>query len=143
MEIILNKFVKVSSNYHIRIGEAFLKVNGSKINLKDFDDFEFFLHKVKIGDSELFQITEALSGVALSKPDLKLIKLKNKIEDNIQSIGKEKFKAKILNKIADLYLSPSFKTIVNPNRIIHVAIKKNKNKRFDDASEYRVCIQKK
>lgn len=143
MEILLSRFLKNSNVCYIRVGDCFLKIEAIKVKIKGFEDFEFFAHKTKIGKLDFWNITEAISGVRILKPHPKFLVLKNNVEDALTKLGKISFEKNINKKIDDLYLSPSFRTVANPNRIQYVATKKNNNKRVDDPSRYRIPFHKK
>jgi hypothetical protein len=124
MKIIFGKFVKTSSEAFFRIGDTFKKVDAIKVKIKGYEDVEFFAFKEKKGSLEFWNIIEAVSGCKLANSHPSLIKVKKRVEENLALVSRSKFESKISMKIRNLYLSPAYRTIVNPNRIFYVKVKK-------------------
>lgn len=142
MELKIKGFLKVSSVFYIRKGSRiFEEVKGKKINFKGFENFDFFAHKVKKGKLVFWVISESISGCRISKLNKSLKKLIDKTDSSLNERGADRLEFLIKEKVDHEFISPSFRFIVNPNKIIYVATKKNNTEKYIFPRRYEVHVQ--
>jgi hypothetical protein len=135
-----NSFVQINSSCWIRKSDYFEEVKGTQIKIKGFEEFDLILHKVSKGNLNLWQITEAISGAKLTK----LFKSPKKAIESADAIlstnGSSRAEFKIRELVNHKMLSPRYRFVVNPNSIIYVATKQDKNSKSVLSRRYRVQV---
>lgn len=114
IQIINSKFLLVNSDYFIftKQRKRFMRVDGKKIHIKGFEDFEFFFYKQ--GDDVI--ICEAFTGTRVSTEDGGFIKVLKSTTNEICDLGKMQLKKKFDLMLKITKLSPRYRYICNPSR---------------------------
>jgi hypothetical protein len=142
MQIRLNGYVKVNSDYFIRKGETFEEVKGKKLKFRGYEEFDFFAHKVEKGKMTFWQITEAISGCKVGKMNKSLKKAMDRLDNKLHEKGSSRVEHLIREMVGQKFLSPSYRFVANPNSIYYVATKNNSGEKSVFPRRYKVQIRK-
>ena len=137
-----NSFIQINRKFYIRIGEGFEEVEGEEITIEGFEKFDFFIHKIPKGRLELYQVSEAISGTKITKLHRTANKAIKQAESILNQKGESPTEFRIKERVGDMYLTPRYQFLVNPNRIkySYVATKENNSKKSVLTRRIRVHI---
>ena len=110
------KVVHVNSNFYVKVRNSKFEISKSAkiVKIDGFEDFDFFIHKDKIG---FWSVYEPITGCRVTKIYKELKKALSELKKILNKLNKSKLELIILKSLIYKRLSPRYRYLVNPSKI--------------------------